>query len=83
MTDIRRTILWVVFAFSLIMLWDNWQIHNGKPATFFPGPTVATAPAPAADGVPAASTSTPATRQPPLTPLPLPASGTLTPMCCA
>ena len=54
MTDIRRTILWVVFAFSLIMLWDNWQIHNGKPATFFPGPT-ATAPAgaaPAASGVP-------------------------------
>ena len=54
MTDIRRTILWVVFAFSLIMLWDNWQIHNGKPATFFPGPTAA-APAgaaPAASGVP-------------------------------
>ena len=49
MTDIRRTILWVVFAFSLIMLWDNWQIHNGKPATFFPGPTAA---APAASGVP-------------------------------
>lgn len=67
MTDIRRTILWVVFAFSLIMLWDNWQIHNGKPATFFPGPTVATAPAPAADGVPAASTSTAGnTAQPPL-----------------
>ncbi len=38
MTDIRRTILWVVFVFSLIMLWDRWQIHNGKPATFFPDP---------------------------------------------
>ena len=60
MTDIRRTILWVVFAFSLIMLWDNWQIHNGKPATFFPAPTAsapAGAPAAQADGVPAPTAS--------------------------
>lgn len=58
MTDIRRTVLWVVFAFSLIMLWDKWQIHNGKPATFFPAAPVATAPAadkPAAAAVPAAA----------------------------
>lgn len=34
MNDIRRTILWVVFGFSLVMLWDQWQIHNGKPTTF-------------------------------------------------
>ncbi|MBV2163284.1 MAG: membrane protein insertase YidC [Comamonas sp.] len=58
MTDIRRTVLWVVFAFSLIMLWDKWQIHNGKSATFFPAAPVATAPAadqPAAAAVPAAA----------------------------
>jgi YidC/Oxa1 family membrane protein insertase len=36
MNDIRRTILWVVFGFSVIMLWDQWQIHNGKKPTFFP-----------------------------------------------
>ncbi len=36
MNDIRRTILWVIFGFSLIVLWDQWQIHNGRPATFFP-----------------------------------------------
>jgi YidC/Oxa1 family membrane protein insertase len=36
MTDIRRTILWVIFGFSLVMLWDQWQVYNGKPATFFP-----------------------------------------------
>src|SRR5258708_5049948 len=36
MTDIRRTILWVIFGFSLVMLWDQWQVFNGKPATFFP-----------------------------------------------
>lgn len=38
MTDIRRSILWMIFAFSLILLWDRWQLHNGKPATFFPSP---------------------------------------------
>jgi YidC/Oxa1 family membrane protein insertase len=56
MNDIRRTLLWVVFSFSLIMLWDQWQIYNGRPATFFaaaPKPA-ATASAPAS-GVPAAS----------------------------
>jgi YidC/Oxa1 family membrane protein insertase len=37
MNDIRRTILWVIFGFSLVMLWDQWQIHNGRKATFFPG----------------------------------------------
>ena len=62
MNDIRRTILWVIFGFSLVLLWDKWQMHNGKQATFFPTPSsaVATAPAqpqvasPAASGVPSA-----------------------------
>lgn len=27
--DIRRTILLVIFAFSLFMLWNNWQVHQG------------------------------------------------------
>lgn len=47
MNDIRRTILWVIFGFSMVLLWDQWQIHNGKQATFFPSApkTVATAPA--------------------------------------
>ena len=36
MNDIRRTILWVVFGFSMVMLWDQWQIHQGKKPTFFP-----------------------------------------------
>ena len=44
MNDIRRTILWVIFGFSMVLLWDQWQIHNGKQATFFPSApkTVAT-----------------------------------------
>jgi YidC/Oxa1 family membrane protein insertase len=48
MTDIRRTILWVIFGFSLVMLWDQWQVYNGKTATFFPsGKPAVTAQAPA------------------------------------
>lgn len=39
MNDIRRTILWVIFGFSMVLLWDQWQVHNGKKATFFPSPT--------------------------------------------
>jgi len=36
MNDIRRTILWVIFGFSMVLLWDQWQIFNGNKATFFP-----------------------------------------------
>ena len=38
--DIRRTVLWMIFSFSLLLLWNNWQIHNGKPS-LFGGPTPA------------------------------------------
>ncbi len=67
MNDIRRTILWVVFGFSLVLLWDQWQIHNGHKATFFPQPVTAKAPSdsaapavtPLASGVPVASAPAP------------------------
>jgi len=66
MNDIRRSILWVVFGFSMVMLWDQWQVANGNPATFFPAPKPAvTASAPAAAGattpiaVPQAAGATP------------------------
>ncbi len=36
MNDIRRTILWVIFGFSLVLLWDQWQVHNGNKPTFLP-----------------------------------------------
>jgi len=60
--DIQRTVLWVVFSLSLLLLWDNWMRHNGKPSMFFPGLTQEVAKpapgnAPAAKGdVPQAST---------------------------
>lgn len=39
MNDIRRTILWVIFGFSMVLLWDQWQVYNGHKATFFPSST--------------------------------------------
>lgn len=60
MTDIRRTILWVIFGFTLVLLWDKWQIYNGRHPTFFPDPArkAATAQAPAApSSLPGASSS--------------------------
>jgi len=37
--DIRRTILWMILTFSLLLLWNNWQTYNGKPSMFGPGLT--------------------------------------------
>ncbi|WP_100245594.1 hypothetical protein [Herbaspirillum huttiense] len=34
--DIKRTVLWVVFSFSLLLLWDGWMRHNGHQSMFFP-----------------------------------------------
>jgi YidC/Oxa1 family membrane protein insertase len=59
MNDIRRTFLWVIFGFSMVLLWDQWQIYNGHKATFFPKPVVATAENTAANSSPAASGSVP------------------------
>ncbi|GAB2454102.1 membrane protein insertase YidC [Comamonas humi] len=60
MNDIRRTILWVIFGFSLVLLWDKWQIHNGHKPTFFPTPEAAqTAPASGDAGKPAGSSAVP------------------------
>jgi YidC/Oxa1 family membrane protein insertase len=34
MTDMRRTLLWVVFLMSIALLWDAWNKHNGHPSMF-------------------------------------------------
>jgi len=61
MNDMRRTILWVVFSVSLVMLWDAWQRHTGQPSLFGPAatkpataPGAAPVPASAVAGLPAA-----------------------------
>ncbi len=84
MNDIRRTILWVIFGFSSVMLWDQWQLHNGRQPTFFPGPQqqvekaaraarpsdvpAAVTPTASAGAVPAASAA-PGAAQPPTGPI--------------
>ena len=58
MNDIRRTILWVIFGFSMVLLWDQWQIFNGQKATFFPAPApLAAQPSAQGAGVPPNATS--------------------------
>lgn len=65
MNDIRRTILWVVFGFSLVLLWDQWQVHNGRQATFFPqAKPPATAQAPQGPASTPAAVPTPAATAP-------------------
>ena len=68
MNDIRRTILWVIFGFSMVLLWDQWQVFNGQKPTFFPPattsakpPAVATTPA---SSVPAGVAAVPGTSAP-------------------
>jgi YidC/Oxa1 family membrane protein insertase len=72
MTDMRRTLLWLVFVMSLVLLWDAWNKHTGAPPLFgaaAPRPAAsasaappqgAPAPAPGTAAVPSA-TSTPST----------------------
>ena len=75
--DIRRTILWMIFSFSLLLLWNNWQIYNGQPSLFggkpqstqqadANGAVSAEAPADVPSGVPAAATDTSTAPQAPV-----------------
>lgn len=50
--DFKKTILWAVFSMSGLMLYNNWQVHEGKPSLF--GGAPASAPA-AADKTAAAN----------------------------
>lgn len=48
--DIKRTVLWVVFSFSLLLLWDNYNRYTGKPSIFFDTTTKQAAATPATTG---------------------------------
>ena len=68
MTDMRRTLLWVVFTMSLVLLWDAWNKHSGQPSIFGgkARSAVSAGPQPgassgAATGVPMASVAVPGT----------------------
>jgi YidC/Oxa1 family membrane protein insertase len=55
--DIKRTVLWVIFFMSAVMLFDNWQRDHGHPSMFFPSATPTQTAASAAPG-----TTTPGTQ---------------------
>lgn len=77
MNDIRRTILWVIFGFSMVLLWDQWQIHNGNKPTFFPS-----TPVPPASSAKGPASSVPASTLPGAVPgasSPAPASASAVP----
>jgi len=38
--DFKKTILWAVFSLSGLMLYNNWQVHEGKPSMFGGAPEV-------------------------------------------
>ncbi|PWF22070.1 membrane protein insertase YidC [Corticimicrobacter populi] len=64
--DIRRTILWMIFSFALLLLWNNWQTHNGQPGLFSSQPAQAdTTSAPIAGTQSAADPAVPAAAQAP------------------
>ncbi|MFN5155938.1 MAG: membrane protein insertase YidC [Betaproteobacteria bacterium] len=60
MTDMRRTLLWVVFTMSLVLLWDAWNRHTGQPTMFGAPTSQAPKAAGAAPGRAAAPTAPPA-----------------------
>lgn len=70
--DIRRTLLWIIFSFSLLLLWNNWQVHNGMPSLFTgapattqsePAQTAAASADAAQAGVPAGAPAAPGTNE--------------------
>jgi len=46
----KRTILWIVFAVSLFVLWNDWMVANGKQSLLSNAPPAKVATAPAAQG---------------------------------
>jgi YidC/Oxa1 family membrane protein insertase len=75
--DIKRTVLWVIFFMSAVMLFDNWQRAHGRQSMFFPNVTQtnvaaskggadtgASAASGATAALPAASTTAPAATTP-------------------
>ncbi len=74
MTDIRRTILWMVFSVSVFLIWDAWNTHNGQPSFFRPNtartaaatskPNAGVATSNGVPGMPATNANTPTNAAP-------------------
>lgn len=33
-SDIQRALLWILFGLSAFMLYDRWEVYNGRPSFF-------------------------------------------------
>ena len=53
----KRTILWIVFCGSLLMLWNQWMVANGQQSLFSAAPPAKKAPATSATGSAVPSTA--------------------------
>ncbi|MFW7340715.1 membrane protein insertase YidC [Pollutimonas sp. H1-120] len=82
--DIRRTVLWMIFSLSLLLLWNNWQVHNGKPSLFGTSSTAtqtaAPAQAPGAAADPSVPSAAPAAATTPAADNTVPGSGAQAPV---
>jgi YidC/Oxa1 family membrane protein insertase len=54
--DFKKTILWAIFSMSGLMLFNNWQVHEGNPSMFGGNPTGGVV---VADKVPASKVDVP------------------------
>ena len=57
--DTQRTILWLVFGMSLIMLWDRWQAYQGHGSMLRPAVTAPASPAAPSAAAPSAGAAAP------------------------
>ena len=69
--DFKKTILWAVFSLSGLMLYNNWQVQEGKPSMFGGAPAVSStagdkAPASAKVDVPTATSKSAVTTAAPI-----------------
>jgi YidC/Oxa1 family membrane protein insertase len=73
--DFQRTVLWVIFAMSLLFLWDNWQRYHGRPS-LLGGPPPSSATKEAEKSSVAKGAPPPASQVPQDASVPLPSAST-------
>jgi YidC/Oxa1 family membrane protein insertase len=56
----KRTLMWIVFAVSLVVLWNDWMVSNGKQSMFSATPPAKVATTPAGAGGAASALPAPA-----------------------
>ncbi len=60
----KRTLMWIVFAVSLVILWNDWMVSNGKQSLFSSTPPAKVATVPAAAAAAGSSAALPSAAAP-------------------